>query len=133
MKEVIAFRYTYQHQDTGRIVSKHYTIHEIEQGQIMIYPEWVIIARDRFIGLVDKNDNDIYENDILKYDGEKETCEECGHVTWRYTDHKPYLVKWELSAFTCENNENWMAPEEYKNMEIIGNTFLNPELLRKEK
>lgn len=102
------------------------------EHEVLIEHEFDDVTLMQFTGLVDKHDKDIYDGDILKYDGEKEKCEKCGHVTWKYTDHKPYLIKWELSAFTCENDENWMSPEEFKDTEIIGDIYSNPELLQEK-
>jgi hypothetical protein len=65
------------------------------------------------------------EGDILKYDGEKGTCEKCGHVTVRYCEHEPYTIKYKDAEFSCYNDDNWMLPEIWNEMEIIGNIHEN--------
>ena len=78
-----------------------------------------------FTGLHDKNGKEIYEGDILHYES-PEGCSSTGN----------YLILWETSedecGFTCDRkypDYNYMLPSVWKEMEIIGNIYSNPELL----
>jgi uncharacterized phage protein (TIGR01671 family) len=76
-----------------------------------------------FTGLSDINGKDIYEGDILKYVGED-------YKDWHT---KPYVIKWDSdeACFECVCPGNFMMATVWKDMEIIGNIYDNPELLLK--
>lgn len=82
----------------------------------------------QFTGLLDKNNNPIYEGDIVRaannqiqeicygeweyeYDGNNEVCSICG-IGFHWADGEPLSV--------CNSNKSY---------EIIGNIYENPELL----
>mgnify|MGYP000968172627 CR=1 FL=1 len=69
----------------------------------------------------DKNGIIICEGDFLKYDD-----------PYKHTAHKfPYLMRWseDECCFECINYLNYMIPDVWCEMEIVGNRFENPELL----
>lgn len=69
-----------------------------------------IASVGEFTGLIDKNGNEIYEGDIESYG-----CE----------------VKFWNGSFVLENkSESWCYLSHTKDIEIIGNVFENPELLK---
>ena len=71
-----------------------------------------------FTGLYDKNGKEIYEGDLIKIDGSNETWE----ILWLDAG---------LTAFTLDRrgltNSLWRFP---KTIEIIGNVFENPDLVK---
>jgi len=89
-----------------------------ETGFSKFYPGVVLVMQ--YTGYKDRNETEIYEGDILKYENPK------------YPNHKPYVIKWsdDDCGFECVNSENFMLPSVWGEMEIIGNIYDNPELLK---
>lgn len=78
-----------------------------------------LVSRDKHTGLKDKEGNEIYEGDIIKPD-------------WGTTSDKEYKVVGEnsLAEFYHWYIEYCFDTED---IEIIGNKYENPELLKEEK
>jgi len=78
----------------------------------------------QFIGLKDKNEQEIYEGDVVKYDDSGET----GYVDYS-TEHTNYIVDdWKKG----QTESSGYTISELGILEIIGNIYENPELLKKE-
>jgi hypothetical protein len=76
----------------------------------------------QFTGLLDKNGKEIYEGDFLRYENHAYDPSE-GDAPWAYQP-----VEWKLLAWVVgENVLSDYAPDE---IEIIGNIYENPDLLK---
>ena len=84
---------------------------------------------EQYTGLKDKEGREIYEGDILYYDGDK--CEHCGKPRYKH-DPPYYVVEWDVedASFGAETAKNFMSAGIWNTLEIIGNIHSNPELLR---
>jgi len=74
----------------------------------------------QYTGIKDKNGKEIYEGDILKHDN----CWlatvgfDCGAFYWQAECYKPEAQDWQDAT--------------YRDFEVIGNIYENPELLKNE-
>jgi len=102
-----------------------------DMGQAYILPHGatsrvVLVNRSyvgQYTGLKDKNNVEIYSGDILKYWLPTLKREEVGEVKWRD----------DIACFLL--NGNWMEYDWIKigKLEVIGNIYENPELLKEVK
>lgn len=112
----IKFSYILQHDETGRIVDKRYDIEEIENFEFIDEPHgYTLVVRRQFIGVVDKNDIEIYEGDIVEntFNGIVGVVEMVGGCFC-------IIVGEERFAFKDEKMDNTL---------IIGNIYEYPYLL----
>lgn len=74
-------------------------------------------------GLRDKNDNLIWENDIVRvcWQDNEAQCEEIAQVAWDEFGYYPWLDEYHCDGCDLFN--------EVRDIEVIGNSFDNPELL----
>lgn len=66
-QRVIKFRYRIEDLTIGGKCFRYFTLEEIEKG-INLKEDELILSRDEYIGLKDKNGKEIYERDIVKYE-----------------------------------------------------------------
>lgn len=70
----------------------------------------------QFTGLLDKNGKEIYEGDICKSNGHKDSIK-WEHGRWKF---------WVEDCLECYNNTSLK-------LEVVGNIYENPELLKGDK
>jgi hypothetical protein len=118
MQREIKFSLLFQHDSTGNIVEKKWTLDELLDGvkENTMPPTWHLIVARQYTGLQDKNDKEIYEGDIVadgtinyivvSYEGAWRLKRNVKGDTWwkslyRYVaDHKV-----EIAGNICENSE----------------------------
>lgn len=119
MNREIKFKYIFQHDDTGRIVTKVFGIEDVENAlNNDDYRLYGVVARCQLTGLKDKNGKEIYEGDIR-----------CGKYYFETEEQTRFqVIKWD------EKNAcfYWDGPEipRFIDVEVIGNIYENPELLK---
>lgn len=87
--------------------------------------DYLVIAgtQEQYTGLKDRNDKEIYENDIVKHENTGDIC----------------IIRWhtEFASF-CINKNGWgyshffQEAFTHNECEVIGNLFENPELLNQK-
>lgn len=84
----------------------------------------------QWTGLVDKNGNQVFEGDIVKYVPRK-NCEIIYEVIWQQEYSRFALVQWSRKKWKLYE---WAEQDKVRYMcEVIGNIHDNPELLEESK
>ena len=120
--------------DSGEWVEGNYSI--MLSGRVAIQPIGRIVAYEvlpetvgQFTGLLDKNDNKIFEGDIVR------------RFNGRGQEVMRYAVKWNtdccMFALACEDTYLGEYDSDFtvfygEEFEIVGNVHDNPELLKEE-
>jgi len=88
-----------------------------------IYMQWT--------GLLDNNGKEIYERDIIGYDGER--CRLCNNLL--HNNHELHIVEWDdiNCCFEAVNYKNRLSPSFWEDVVIVGNIYENIELIRRVK
>ena len=118
--------------NTILIISPDGDLVKHSRGDNDILPDCEIVNEDfelmQFTGLLDKNGKEIYEGDIVEYEN--------GFGEKKDVDGKPmkFEVRWDKDNACFFANEiflsNYMIEENDNRLEIIGNIYENPELLK---
>ena len=131
----LKFRYMYQHEECGYWTSKIFilgsglTVGELEElsiedleisGTLLLIQRYQIIARNQYTGLKDKNGKEICEGDLVEY------CGYFGEII--YNDDSDGGARF-MPRF-ADDDCVWHEKERWYNLEIIGNIYENPELLK---
>jgi len=127
MERDIKFSLLFQHDSTGNIVEKKWTLYELLDGvkENTMPPTWHLIVARQYTGLKDKNGRDIFEGDIVREQRK------------RFKD-KHFVLKWNngIGSYTFKpvdkNATSWPSfnTGTVENLEVVGNIYENPELLK---
>lgn len=121
---ITKFRYVWKGKSSGQLFIRYLPIEEIEKNNCkggefyhdVLSPDWILIARDQYIGITDKNKIPIYESD--RVEGDFDDMDE------QYTNLSA-TVKWFPKSF-CYKALNkktgyCLLTNDCKNLKVIGN------------
>lgn len=121
----IKFRYIFN-KDGFKPLIQILTLEEIEDGKLERIPSWLVIAKNQFTGLKDKNGKEIFEGDIVNF-------------TFTSGEIRPFEIYWQEEAYAFHRRrpgENGWGLDLYSSalnddgFEVIGNIYENPEALK---
>ncbi len=101
---------------------------EGEIDSLEVYPLPDVIVQ-QFTGLFDKNNIPIYEGDILKYEYSQAECSSFALQESTLRFHDLYVVEYRDAAFRYKELKYGDISEDNLSMVVVGNIFLNPELI----
>ena len=78
----------------------------------------------QFTGLLDKSGVEIYEGDIVKYSAFNEQKELQNYIN-------PIFWEQNFASFSVGNEHSFWALSTCEDVEVVGNIYENPELLKK--
>jgi len=114
----IKFRYRLKDLKTGEVFTIIFPLNDLEVSSI--HASWQILGRYEFTGLHDKQGKDIYEGDIIEGKLKNPTVGTMGVIE--------YSVYW--GAFGNSNDGGFTMLFKIMDIEIVGNIYENPELLK---
>ena len=141
----IKFRYRLEHIETKEVITKIFTIEEIEAHNWSVwYENYNVLSRDQYTGLLDKQNNRIYEGDIIDIRDSTIGTEDIvrGEVYW-CDNYLEWSIQWlpkqsgadsiRLVRKSIRKNaktpESSLGDRRWPQVEIIGNIYENLELL----
>lgn len=100
---------------------------------LFLSPKNIFIAVDieticQYTGLTDKNDNKIWENDVVKCYADTDDLGNDLYFFYKVIWHELYHCWWLSDIHTLE--DEYLHEYNPSDIEVIGNTFDNPELLK---
>ena len=127
----IKFRYRVKDLNDGRIITWYKSLEEVEDGLIILTNKtYKTLSRDEYTGLLDKNGKEIYEGDLIGRDNVKAICK----IIWsdEFMSFRMQETFWRVDPPEDGRRvvdfaiDNWMR----KDLEIIGNIYENPKLVK---
>lgn len=129
MREIIRIRL--KHKKIGIIEKDYGTLDELLLRHVCYWgSQWEIISKDQYTGIKDKNSQEIYENDIIKYDDSEDMS------NW-VSDEIALIINYGYKMVArmrpyekqVMNNQNILDNNFENCVTIIGNIYENAELL----
>ena len=126
----IKIEYLIIHKPDERVLKKYiFTLDDIENGKASFaLSSNTYVTRRQYTGLLDKRGVEIYEGDVVKAEKyEKILQHELSKVIFKDGAFCLHTIEYEYNAklFLCN--------VKMSNIEVIGNIYENPELLKGEK
>lgn len=122
----IKFNYLAQHEDTGLWTNQAFTMEQIEGGDFLlqwnrVFRRFSIVARRQFTGLHDKNDVEIYEDDVVRWQPSSD------YIKTGIVEYVGGFGGYDLKNLhdDCHICLDWLRGD----YEVLGNIYQNPELL----
>lgn len=122
----IKVRYALKSKESGDISFIYYGIEEIEtdpQYRLFDLDMFEIIGRDLYTGFKDKNNNEMFNNDIIKYGSGKPMVIKHKITHPSSTIGHGISINEKISGWTISDYHG-----DYDTIERIGNVYKNPEV-----
>lgn len=118
-------RYIMKHKPTGNIHVVHYFLAQIERKplkdlSIVFSNEHELVSSDQYIGLNDKNDEEIYGGDVL---------EDPNGIRAGIVYHPEYAAFLACYALNKKTKLNYLDKKRISSCKVIGNIYENPEII----
>lgn len=97
-----------------------------QEPEIEKYPVYVDTV-GQYTGMLDKNENEIYEGDIVKCYADTDDFGNDLYFFYKVIWHETYHCWWLSDIYTTE--DEYLHQYNSNNIKVIGNVFDNPELL----
>lgn len=133
----IKFRYRIKEIKTNKTITQFFSLELVELGILNNKNKdtFVILSRDQYINLKDKNGKEIYEGDILKNINLVNWQENLIKVEYKentYPESEGYDPYY-MTIFGYDFKNNFCIDGKFNELEVIGNIFENPELITNSK